>query len=1008
MAENAAPPDYQPLWLRRLSAPPGIIDTRAAHRRYDRTTAWIARHVGRVGKLLARYAVADLDIASGHLLLARMLSAALPTDTAATATTSPSPGNSHIEPDERIAHAPSGPEGRSPSPLATRLQRRLDTVGVVNPRPSRVIERTTLDSALYMRLSARANPVPPQLLGTSPIIRPIATSATGPVDRRAGGDESLVTRGEGGTDAGAAPVAIGLPNEAPVPTPPVTTIASESSVVATQTTQRSDVTESLARKVATAPSVADVTAADAVPHTAELAPRAASPAVGDGLILARPPVDTPGDADAYPPPATATAPEASASDALPVISTPLPLVTLARRVDRREAGATAAVEVGRNKRSDSGAFPATGALPETAGVAALFRPTELSSPPDRTVGVTHPTERGEASPSLAREVATAPSVADVTAADAVPHTAELAPRAASPAVGDGLILARPPVDTPGDADAYPPPATATAPEASASDALPVISTPLPLVTLARRVDRREAGATAAVEVGRNKRSDSGAFPATGALPETAGVAALFRPTELSSPPDRTVGVTHPTERGEASPSLAREVATAPSVADVTAADAVPHTAELAPRAASPAVGDGLILARPPVDTPGDADAYPPPATATAPEASASDALPVISTPLPLVTLARRVDRREAGATAAVEVGRNKRSDSGAFPATGALPETAGVAALFRPTELSSPPDRTVGVTHPTERGEASPSLARKVATAPSVADVTAADAVPHTAELAPRAASSAVGDGLILARPPVDTPGDADAYPPPATATAPEASASDALPVISTPLPLVTLARRVDRREAGATAADTAHKATLALSPLDAAVPYSAPQDSLTRPENVLHPALTANDPSQVAPALTTPAAMPMVTRMASVPALTTPAAMPMVARMASAPRAPQPLARTSEIAAEAPSVAPTLVWRVVDAQESRAIPRSLGSTAEVAIMRTASTGANDGASSPAASAVDAGAPDNTTVIPDAARVALPDLNRLAEQVMRLIVRRIEIERDRRGGKAWL
>jgi len=35
------------------------------------------------------------------------------------------------------------------------------------------------------------------------------------------------------------------------------------------------------------------------------------------------------------------------------------------------------VNVGRNKRSDSEAFPAPGELPETAGVVALFRPTEL-------------------------------------------------------------------------------------------------------------------------------------------------------------------------------------------------------------------------------------------------------------------------------------------------------------------------------------------------------------------------------------------------------------------------------------------------------------------------------------------------------------------------------------------------------------------------------------------------------------------------------------------------------
>lgn len=32
----------------------------------------------------------------------------------------------------------------------------------------------------------------------------------------------------------------------------------------------------------------------------------------------------------------------------------------------------------------------------------------------------------------------------------------------------------------------------------------------------------------------------------------------------------------------------------------------------------------------------------------------------------------------------------------------------------------------------------------------------------------------------------------------------------------------------------------------------------------------------------------------------------------------------------------------------------------------------------------------------------------MPNLNQLAEQVTRMIVRRLEVERDRRGGKTWL
>lgn len=108
-------------------------------------------------------------------------------------------------------------------------------------------------------------------------------------------------------------------------------------------------------------------------------------------------------------------------------------------------------------------------------------------------------------------------------------------------------------------------------------------------------------------------------------------------------------------------------------------------------------------------------------------------------------------------------------------------------------------------------------------------------------------------------------------------------------------------------------------------------------------------------------------------------------------------------LARSRELAADPAPEGPTMIWRVAGAAgaASGGVPGNAASavasasmlarTPEAPTLNTSSTGA---------------APGSPSALAPAA-VPAPDPSALAEQVARIIVRRLEIERERRGGNPW-
>jgi hypothetical protein len=99
-------------------------------------------------------------------------------------------------------------------------------------------------------------------------------------------------------------------------------------------------------------------------------------------------------------------------------------------------------------------------------------------------------------------------------------------------------------------------------------------------------------------------------------------------------------------------------------------------------------------------------------------------------------------------------------------------------------------------------------------------------------------------------------------------------------------------------------------------------------------------------------------------------------------------------IARAAEIPAVAAPAAMAMVWRRPD--DARAVPGR-----DAVVMRAMADGSNAGVSSlSGATGLDA-----LAAAPPAA--PMPDLNRLADQVTRMIVRRLEVERERRGGTRW-
>jgi nicotinate-nucleotide--dimethylbenzimidazole phosphoribosyltransferase len=109
--------------------------------------------------------------------------------------------------------------------------------------------------------------------------------------------------------------------------------------------------------------------------------------------------------------------------------------------------------------------------------------------------------------------------------------------------------------------------------------------------------------------------------------------------------------------------------------------------------------------------------------------------------------------------------------------------------------------------------------------------------------------------------------------------------------------------------------------------------------------------------------------------------------------------RAAPAMARVAatSLAAAAP-VAPTLVWRAPDSLATRVAPARPSDQAGTVLMRA--TAEAPAATAPGAPATEPAAPG------DAATPAL-DIPHLAEQVTRLIARRLEIEGERRGGRRW-
>jgi hypothetical protein len=111
-------------------------------------------------------------------------------------------------------------------------------------------------------------------------------------------------------------------------------------------------------------------------------------------------------------------------------------------------------------------------------------------------------------------------------------------------------------------------------------------------------------------------------------------------------------------------------------------------------------------------------------------------------------------------------------------------------------------------------------------------------------------------------------------------------------------------------------------------------------------------------------------------------------------------------LGHTVEISIAAPAV-PRLVWRTTGDAGTRDRASRFADAGSTGVLMRAGAEAIDGAA--AASSASASVP--SAIQADAAACAapapMPDVNQLAERVTRLIVRRLEVECERRGGKRW-
>lgn len=110
---------------------------------------------------------------------------------------------------------------------------------------------------------------------------------------------------------------------------------------------------------------------------------------------------------------------------------------------------------------------------------------------------------------------------------------------------------------------------------------------------------------------------------------------------------------------------------------------------------------------------------------------------------------------------------------------------------------------------------------------------------------------------------------------------------------------------------------------------------------------------------------------------------------------------------RTSEIPAPVTAELSTLVWRRADNSNRQSVSSAAENGSQNStIMRTVHS-AGSARSSTSPIAIDEVSADLSEINRPSQFTRLPDLNRLAEQVSRIIARQLKIERERRGGTPW-
>jgi hypothetical protein len=159
------------------------------------------------------------------------------------------------------------------------------------------------------------------------------------------------------------------------------------------------------------------------------------------------------------------------------------------------------------------------------------------------------------------------------------------------------------------------------------------------------------------------------------------------------------------------------------------------------------------------------------------------------------------------------------------------------------------------------------------------------------------------------------------------------------------------------------------------------------------------------HDPGGSVAAAATPGARPIIAPAtdAAPLALSVTHGAPARARSAHVERA---IGHTAEILIAAPAV-PTLVWRTTDATGTRDRASRFADAGSTGVLIRAGAEAIDGAAAASSASASAPSPIQASAAACAAPPPTADVSQLAERVTRLIVRRLEVECERRGGKRW-